>query len=467
MNNGYHLLPFNFTRVADKEVLVNEVGDMMTVPTGTVESLVNHTINQNELFKSLVANFFVSEELVPPLLDIYAARLREKKLFMDHFTALHIFVVTLQCNQNCVYCQASSRKEQSEQCTMSYDVMERSVELMFDSPAPVLTMEFQGGEPSLHPEIIRYGIEKAEQMKAVDGREVRYVLCTNCVNLTDKMLNICKQYHVLISTSVDGPAFLHNSNRGKVDSYEKVTACIEKARSVLGDEQVAALMTTSVQALNYPIEIVDEYVKLGFKGLFLRALNPYGLAADNPDWDDYTERFIAFYKKAFEHILELNRNGVHFVEEFAVIVLRKMLTPFCTGFVDLQSPAGIVNSVLVYNYDGNLYASDESRMLAEKGDYTFCLGSVFKSYEELVYGEKVKEWAQIWANEVLAGCSDCAFRNYCGADPVRNHSTQGDMYGHRPTSLLCKKNKAIIEYLVSLIVERKEEVMPIFKSWLQ
>ena len=467
MNNGYHLLPFYFTRVADKEVLVNEVGDMMVVPTGTVESLVNHTIDQNELFKSLVANFYVSEELVPPLLDIYAARLREKKLFMDHFTALHIFVVTLQCNQNCVYCQASSRKEQSEQCTMSYDVMERSVELMFHSPAPVLTMEFQGGEPSLHPEIIRYGIEKAEQMKAVDGREVRYVLCTNCVNLTDEMLNICKQYHVLISTSVDGPAFLHNSNRGKVDSYEKVTAGIEKARSVLGDEQVAALMTTSVQALNYPIEIVDEYVKLGFKGLFLRALNPYGLAADNPDWDDYTERFIAFYKKAFEHILELNRNGVHFVEEFAVIVLRKMLTPFCTGFVDLQSPAGIVNSVLVYNYDGNLYASDESRMLAEKGDYTFCLGSVFKSYEELVYGEKVKEWAQIWANEVLAGCSDCAFRNYCGADPVRNHSTQGDMYGHRPTSLLCKKNKAIIEYLVSLIVERKEEVMPIFKSWLQ
>ena len=467
MKNSYYLLPFDFTHVAGKEVLVNEVGDMVIVPNGTVEKLVNRTMEQDDLFKSLVANFFVSEKLVPPLLDIYAARLREKKLFMDHFTALHIFVVTLQCNQNCVYCQASSRKEQSEHCTMSYEVMERSVELMFRSPAPVLTMEFQGGEPSLHPEIIRFGIEKAEEKKLSYGREVRYVLCTNCVNLTDEMLEICKQYHVLISTSLDGPAYLHNSNRGKVDSYEKVTAGIEKARTVLGSEQVSALMTTSVQALNYPIEIVDEYVKLGFKGLFLRALNPYGLASDNPDWEDYTERFITFYKKAFEHILELNRNGLHFVEEFAVIILRKMLTPFCTGFVDLQSPAGIINSVLVYNYDGNLYASDESRMLAEKGDYSFCLGDVFKPYEELVYGEKARQWAQVWANEALSGCSDCAFRNYCGADPVRNHSTQGDMYGHRPTSLLCKKNKAIIEYLVSLIVERKDEVMPIFKSWLQ
>ena len=467
MNDCYQLLPFDFIRIADKEVLVNEVGDMMIVPVGTVESIVNRTLKRGDLFKSLVANFFISEELFPPLFNIYASRLREKKLFLDHFTALHIFVVTLQCNQNCVYCQASSRNEKSDNCSMSKEVMKRSVEIMFRSPSPVLTMEFQGGEPSLHPEIIRYGIETAEKKKLSDGRELRYVLCTNCVNLTDEMLDICKQYHVLISTSLDGPAYLHNLNRGKVDSYEKVVAGIQKARTVLGNDQVSALMTTSVKALDYPVEIVDEYVKLGFNGLFLRALNPYGLASDNPNWEEYTNRFVDFYKMAFEHILELNRKGVHFVEEFAVIVLRKMLTPFCTGFVDLQSPAGIVNSVLVYNYDGNLYASDESRMLAEKGDYSFCLGSVFNPYEELVYGKKVRQWAQVWANEALAGCSDCAFRNYCGADPVRNHSTQGDIYGHRSTSLLCKKNKAIIEYLVSLIVEREDEVMSIFKSWLR
>lgn len=78
------------------------------------------------------------------------------------------------------------------------------------------------------------------------------------------------------------------------------------------------------------------------------------------------------------------------IEEFAAIILRKILTPYCTGFVDLQSPAGIINSVLVYNYDGNLYASDESRMLAEEGDFTFKIGSVKDSYESLIYGKKQK-----------------------------------------------------------------------------
>jgi radical SAM protein with 4Fe4S-binding SPASM domain len=105
-------------------------------------------------------------------------------------------------------------------------------------------------------------------------------------------------------------------------------------------------------------------------------------------------------------------------------------------------------------------------MLAEFGDYKFRLGSVQDSYEDLVYGKKAKEIANVWTNESLAGCSECALKTYCGADPVRNYSTQGDMYGNRATSLLCCKNKSIIEYLISLIIERHDEVMPIFRSWL-
>ncbi|MBQ9639654.1 MAG: His-Xaa-Ser system radical SAM maturase HxsB [Bacteroidales bacterium] len=464
---NYYLLPFDFTRVAHHEVLVNEYGDMLVLPQGSVERIVDHRLEYDDVYKDLVANFFISESRVPANLGIYASRLREKKRFLDDFTALHIFVVTLQCNQNCIYCQASSRSEQSAQCTMTFDTMEHAVRLMFRSPAPVLTMEFQGGEPSLHPALIRFGIETAERINETERRELRFVLCTNCVHLTDEMLDICRQHRVMISTSLDGPAFLHNANRGKVDSYERVVAGIERARRVLGADMVAALQTTSVQALDYPAAIVDEYVRLGFRSLFLRALNPYGLASNGQDWAHYTERFIEFYKAAFEHILYLNRQGTPFVEEFAAIVLRKMLTPFSTGFVDLQSPAGIVTSVLVYNYDGYVYASDESRMLAEVGDFTFRLGSVHDRYEDIVYSPKVQHLAQLWANEALAGCSDCALRNFCGADPVRNYSTQRDPYGHRPSSLLCRKNKAIIEYLISLLVERREEVLPIFKRWLQ
>lgn len=463
----YALLPFNFITISNQEVLINELGDFVVAPIGTLQSIISHTLSDTQLYKTLVANYFLTEEVLPSLLDIYASRLRTKKGFLDDRTSLHIFVLTLRCNQNCTYCQASSQEELSKHCSMSIEDMTASVQMMFHSPSPHLTMEFQGGEPSLEINLIRHGIEAAEEINKVEKRKLTYVLCTNCRSLSDELLSVCKQYNVLISTSLDGPSYIHNKNRGRNDSYEKTIEGISKARMALGNDVVSALMTTSELALDFPKEIVDEYVKDGFNGIFLRALNPYGLAAQNDDWREYNKRFIEFYKTSLDYIISLNKNGHFFREEYASIILRKMLTPYTTGFVDLQSPAGTINSVIVYNYDGYVYASDESRMLAEIHDYSFRLGKVTDRYEDVFCGSLARKMGKVWANEALAGCSSCPIKTFCGADPVRHHSTQGDMYGFRPTSMVCEKNKAIIEYILSLIIERGDEVMPIFKSWVR
>lgn len=54
----YALLPFNFTRISGKEVLVNELGDLMITPIGTAQNILDHSLDDEELYKSLVANFF-------------------------------------------------------------------------------------------------------------------------------------------------------------------------------------------------------------------------------------------------------------------------------------------------------------------------------------------------------------------------------------------------------------------------
>ena len=72
---SYILLPFSFTRLSGKEVLVNEVGDIIIAPIGTVAKVVGRKDIDEELYKSLVANFFLSETPIPSLLDIFAQRL--------------------------------------------------------------------------------------------------------------------------------------------------------------------------------------------------------------------------------------------------------------------------------------------------------------------------------------------------------------------------------------------------------
>jgi len=151
---------------------------------------------------------------------------------------------------------------------MSKDTMLKAIDLMFQSPSPSITMEFQGGEPTLLPGLLRFSIERAEELNRIHQKDITYVLCTNSVNLTDEILDICSGYKVLISTSLDGPENLHNSNRGKADSYSRVIHGINKARKVLGEDRVSALMTASEESIDCPKEIIDAYIESGFHSIF-------------------------------------------------------------------------------------------------------------------------------------------------------------------------------------------------------
>ena len=461
----YKLLPFKFTRLMNKELLVSEVGDFLLVPNGTVKNIIEGKINpKSELYKDLLGKYIICVDYNPLLQDILATRLRTKKSFLKG-TALHIFILTLCCNQKCIYCQASSQDEKIGLKSISKKSLDHAIGLMLQSPNPCLTMEFQGGESSLVPELVEYAITETEKRNATIGKDVKYVLCTNLIRVNPELINLCKRYHIFVSTSLDGPEFIHDHNRGVKGSYKNFKRNLSIVRDELGCDRVSPLMTTSDFSLDYPKEIVDSYREFGFRSIFLRPLNPYGRAKDNENWDFYYDRFIKFYKEALEYILKLNQEGEYFREDFTTMLMKKILTPFPIGFVDLQSPAGIINSVIVYNYDGYVYCSDESRMMAEYGDYTFRLGRVNSTYQELFFGKKARQLSEVWATEYIAGCSDCAYFQYCGADPVRNYSTQGDWYGHRPTSLFCRFHKEVFEYLFTMIDERSKEVLPIFLSW--
>ena len=463
----FYLLPFRFMPHDDHEILVSEPGNYLVVPRGTTKLIAEKKIKKDsDLYKDLISGWFISEKPIPDLIDNLAVRLRTKKAFLADFTALHIFVLTLRCNQNCIYCQASSKKENEKKYDMSESDLHSAIKLMMKTPAPTITMEFQGGESTLVPELIKKSVILVEQLNSEANKNITYVICSNCRDVPQDLLAFCKEHNIFFSISLDGPDYLHNHNRGKNDSFEKTKLGIKIIQDYLGFDHISPLMTTSFESLKYPKEIIESYISFGFNHIFIRPLNPYGEARSLVDWKAYFLDFLRFYKESLLHIIDLNLSGVFFVEDYAAIILRKILTPYFDGFVDLQSPSGIINGVIVYNYDGYVYASDESRMLAETGDYTFQIGPISSDYKDLFYGEKAQKLSDIWCNECLAGCSDCAYQQYCGADPVRNYTTQHDPYGFRPDSSSCFVHREIIDFLFDLLIHRKKEVLPVFQSWI-
>jgi len=469
---SYRLLPFQFLQFdSDRKLLVNEVGEHLFLANADFDTFVDRGLDcLSGTYLDLKSKHFLfdSDSLLP--FELLAVKYRTKKAHLAGFTKLHIFVVSLRCEHSCPYCQVSRVSTDRLRYDMTAETASRALDLAFRSPADRIKIEFQGGEPLLNFGRIVQIVEEAEKRGQSSAKTVEFVVATNLALASDPIFEYFRNHSITVSTSLDGPEFLHNTNRPRPgnDSYQLTTQNIARARAILGFDQVAAVMTTTRLSLSHSREIIDEYVAQGFQSIFLRPLSPFGFATKTVRAIGYsTDEFLDFYVKALEYIIALNRTGVNLVETYSQLLLTRILTPFSTGYVDLQSPAGAAIGVAVYNYDGDVYASDESRMLAEMGDARFRLGNVHRdSYESIFGSDFVRQVVASSCVESLPGCADCAFQAFCGSDPIFNYATQGDLIGHRPTSDFHRRNFFIIKHLINLY-HSDPAIRRVFWAWVQ
>ncbi|BAZ18409.1 radical SAM domain-containing protein (plasmid) [Calothrix sp. NIES-4071] len=469
--SAYNLLPYRFLSLdSQRYIVTNLAGEYIILSLDELQRFTRKQLTYDDsIYNELKSKHFLYDDESDIALELLAVKYRTKQSYVANFTGLHIFVVTLRCDHSCPYCQVSRQSEDKMSFDMTREIADKGIEILFKSPSSTLKVEFQGGESLLNFELIKYIVEQVETKNITFGKYIKFVIATNLSPLNNEILEYCFHRNIYISTSLDGSEKLHNTNRPKQgnDSYAKSVAGIERVRQKLGQNSVSALMTTTHESLKYPREIIDEYLRLGFKSIFLRSISPYGFAVKTVNSTGYDmNEWLDFYKEALAYIIELNQAGVKFVEEYTALVLKKILTPYPTGYVDLQSPAGIGISVIIFNYNGEVYASDEARMLAEMNDKTFKLGNLLTdSYEQIFTSDILIETIYETMLEGVPRCTDCAFIPYCGSDPVYHHATQNDKVGYKLTSDFCHKNMSIIKHIIKLM-ETQPDIKTILESWL-
>lgn len=468
---SYALLPFKFERLGDdRTVITNMGGEFLVLPHAEIEKLVNGTLDpKSSAYSNLRARHFLADSLTKKsAIELLALKVRSRYRRLPQFTGLHIFVVTLRCEHSCPYCQVSRQSENKAAYDMSEQTALGALDLTFRSPSQAIKIEFQGGESMLNFSLVKQLVYEAELRNQVERKQLQFVIATNLAMATPEILEFCAEHNIHISTSLDGPRELHNKNRPRPgnDSYERVVRGIRLAREIVGRDMVSALMTTTQASLSQVKEIIDEYLAQDFHELFLRSISPYGFAVKTKTFAAYNaNRWLDFYKEGLDYIIDLNRKGIPFREHYSALILKKMLTADDPGYVDLMSPAGIGIGAVVYNYDGAVYASDESRMLAEMGDQSFKIGEVNKnSYEEIFLSQQLL--APLEESFTLSApmCSECAFEPYCGADPVYHHAQYGDYLGHKAESEFCRKNMAIFKHLIAKM-EHDPFAKELFTHW--
>lgn len=468
----YVLLPFNFKRMASNEVLiVNECGDYCTLDTTLFNFLISKSFTEipDNIIHQLESRHFIStSENLDIALSLSANKYRSRHSYLHWSTSLHMMVVTLKCNHKCQYCQVSSEEKDAYRFDMSAEVARKVVDTIFEGASNDIKIEFQGGDALLNWEAVQVAVLHAEHLNETHQKKVEFVACTNLFALSETHLQFAKEHNIHLSTSLDGPKALHDKYRvlrGEGSSYDTFVRNLFWARDVLGKDKVSALMTTSEDALTQITNIVDEYIQLEFDGIFFRALNPYGDAYKQELY--YTpEKFVQMFIEGLEYIVDKNLKGLFFPEFYTALLMRRILAPFSTGFVDLQSPSGAGISGVIYDYNGDVYPADEARMIARMGNSTFKMGNVFENtFQEIFSSDVLKKIISSSCVETMPGCSGCVYRTYCGVDVFRNYLETGNISTARRNSFFCRKQTLLFDYLFSRI--KDEQFMSVVMSWMR
>lgn len=469
------LAPFNFRDMGTWYLLTNDWGRHVMLSVSDFKLLLAGGKGLKEPVRaSLQEGGFLKDRLdFPALAKSY---LKRTSFHRYPGPSLHMIVVTLRCNQGCLYCHSSVVPPSRTDTDMDLETARQVVDFIFRTPNPTVCIEFQGGEPLLNWPVVKFITDYARQKARLHKKKLIMALVSNFTLMNEEKLDYLFERRVSICTSLDGPGELHNKNRpylGGGLAQQKVTTWLRKiqARCAADKTRTAylpgALMTTTRFSLGYAREIIDLYLELGLEQIFIRPLSPIGYAKRVWGEIGYSpQEFTEFYSRCLDIILEKNRQGKSIMERMALVCLTKILKGEDPGYMDMRSPAGAVLGCLAYNYNGEIFVSDEGRMVDHQGDPIFKVGHAATSrWNDVIDHPTTRACASASVLENQPMCLQCAYKPYCGVEPVFHYEVQQSIHGRIPSSPWCVSHMGIFDVLFAKLKDPASRA--IFEDWLE
>ncbi len=432
--------------------------------------LLNHEVHQNpKLFKILFAlNVIYIKDNTSDAIQQY----KNKYSYLKQPPTLNAIVPTLRCNLKCDYCRSRSGPN-IEKKDMSKSLAKKTVDFIFSIPHPSrkVHIEFQGGEPLLRWDIIKYIIEYTrKKSKKRDFLLPSFSITTNLLLMNEEIAKDIIDYRknkisFNITTSLDGPKEIHDSRRKYPDnkgSYDNVVHWID----ILQKKYKIPLSVISVitqNSLGHEKEIIDELIKhnlINFKFLHVdligRLFDNYQKKKDNLSVSP--QEFFNFWKNSLEYILQLNKRGIK-VKEKTIIFLLSNLLSLKSTYMCIRKPCGAGISQLEFGCDGTIHACDGGKSVKRLE-----LGNIkTHAYQDIAMSKTVFRLRSI-RSENLPICSTCPWGPYCGYCVARGINQHGQFIPKIPEDYDCQLYSQIIPYLFKQFLNK--EKAKLFSKWV-
>lgn len=427
-----------------RAVVVGDDGRFFEAGAGYVERLANASLTCRDTDFLVEEGFADDGNTFRRLVhDWRVAKRRAAPTTLDYL----ILVPTLRCNLACGYCQVSRVNASQAGFDWTEETLAAVLGLIDGLMTTTIKIEFQGGEPTLRPDLIRSVMRRCERFA-----ERQFVICTNLSRLDDELLSILDDPHVVVSTSLDGDDETHERQRTRSGGTQaSFTANLAAVIERYGVGKVSALPTVDPERPPEPDTLIDAYASRGLRDIFLRPITYHGFArkrhaaAVDPGvaWRAYYERFI-------RRIIERNwaDREVFLTESYLAVCLARIMRPGVDRHVDLREPNPVGVDYVVVDHDGRVYPTDEARMLTRSRVIDLSIGTVADGWDT----EARRAMHAHSTNADDPDCKRCAYQPFCGRDLIDDIARYGTIDRPRHETEFCRRHTHAFDLAFELLL---------------
>lgn len=371
-----------------------------------------------------------------------------------------ILVPTLRCNLMCDYCQVSRASEIAKGFDWDETKLAQVIALLDQLSTTEIKIEFQGGEPLLrldHLEAIRSFCRKRFNAS-------EFVVCTNLQDVSEDAWRFLEAADTHVSTSFDGTSEFHLQQRTKTSSaHAQFSANLEQALARLGEGHVSALPTIDPSKPPEPSDVIQAFASRGLGSVFLRRVNYQGFARKKYGFDPSLQDWTQYYRRFVRTLVAYNATADRPLEEYYLThTLRRILQNGHHNHVNLRNPNWLGVDYLVVDFDGQLYPTDEARMVSRVGQIDLSIGSLTEGLDD----KKVEALNLNASNLDDPDCMDCVYKAYCGLDVVDDLSRYGRIDLPRHQTDHCRSHIDLFDFAFELLYSSDTDVQHSMAVWL-
>lgn len=349
------------------------------------------------------------------------------------------------CNLRCRYCFASTGEyHMGERSMLSYETGKASLDWLVAKSGKrhSLEVDFFGGEPLMNWDVVKRLVEYGRTLEAPNNKEFKFTVTTNCVGLTDDIMDFINKEMDNVVLSIDGRPEIHDRMRPTANGKGSFELILPKALKLAKSrKQQRYYVRGTFSAHN--LDFGEDVLYLADQGFEQVSVEPV-VAPDDVDYA-ITDAMIPAIKEEYERLAQIyikRRKDGEWFSFFHFMVdltggpcLRKRLTGCGAG-----------NEYVAVTTTGDIYPCHQ--FVGREG---YRMGSVLDgSFDKQIQDEFA-------SNHVLAKekCRDCWAKFYCSGGCAANaQASSGDI--HIPHDMECEMERKRLECAIAIFAAEAE-----------